>query len=350
MKLATFEMAGKAWPGVVSDDSLWLVDIVAAAASCRGVPPPHLMSVQAIVEAGDAALADIREVVMHAGNAHRIELAGAKLLAPIPRPIQVRDFLAFEKHMIQAYDGIRKLRASLADDPPAYMAMMERKGILRVPDAWYENPLYYRVNPANVCGTDVDVSWPAYSNAMDFEFEFACVIGKGGRDISVAEARSHIFGYMIFNDLSARDEQARAMPGQMGPGKGKDFDNSKPMGPFLVTADEIDDPYALKMTARLNGNIFVEASSSEMNWRFEELIAYISQSETLEPGDIFGSGTVGDGCTIENGLIIADGDVVELEMEKIGLLRTRFIATARDGVRRVAVMPHNVRGDPTIAA
>lgn len=347
MKLATFQLDGQAKPGVVTGDGAALIDIIAAA-SCQGPLPPHLKSVQAIIEAGDEALADIGDLVAQAGDAHRIDLGKVKLLAPIPRPVQVRDFLAFEKHMVQAYDGIRRLRASLADDPVAYMEMMERKGILRVPDAWYENPLYYRVNPANVCGTGTDVRWPAYSSSMDFEFEFACVIGKGGRDIPVAEARSHIFGYMIFNDLSARDEQARAMPGQMGPGKGKDFDNAKPMGPFLVTADEIGDPYALRMTARLNGETFVEASSAEMNWRFEELIAYISQSETLEPGEVFGSGTVGDGCTLETGHRIADGDVVELEMEKIGILRTRFLATATDGVRRVPVVPHNVRGRPTL--
>ncbi|UAK25292.1 fumarylacetoacetate hydrolase family protein [Sphingomonas nostoxanthinifaciens] len=350
MKLATFVKDGQATPGVVTDDGCALIDIVAGAVTQLGWAPDHLASIQAIVEAGDTALADIREIVRQADVGHLIALDDVRLLAPIPRPVQIRDFLAFEKHMIQAYDGIRKLRASLADDPLAYMAMMERKGILRVPDAWYENPLYYRVNPANVCATDTDVHWPAYSDKMDFEFEFACVVGKGGKDISVADARSHIFGYMIFNDLSARDEQARAMPGQMGPGKGKDFDNSKPMGPFLVTADEIGDPYRLAMTARLNGEVFVTASSSEMNWRFEELIAYISQSETLEPGDIFGSGTVGDGCTIETGHVIADGDVVELEMEKIGVLRTRFLATAREGVRRIAVMPHNVTGGPAVTA
>jgi len=345
VKLATFIKDGRATPGVVTDDGKALIDFVAAAITQTGSAPDHLASIQAVVEAGDTALFEIREIVRQAGAEHRVALADARLLAPIPRPVQIRDFLAFEKHMIQAYDGIRRLRASLADDPSAYMEMMKRKGILRVPDAWYENPLYYRVNPANVCGTDTDVHWPAYSDKMDFEFEFACVIGKGGKDISVADARSHIFGYMIFNDLSARDEQARAMPGQMGPGKGKDFDNSKPMGPFLVTADEIGDPYSLVMTARLNGELFVTASSSEMNWRFEELIAYISQSETLEPGEMFGSGTVGDGCTIENDHVIADGDVVELEMEKIGILRTRFVATAREGVRRISVTPHNVVGD-----
>lgn len=344
MKLATFIKEGQAAPGVVADDGGTLIDIVAAALAQTGSAPNHLGSIQAIVEAGDTALTEIREIVRQAGAEHRFALADVRLLAPIPRPVQVRDFLAFEKHMIQAYDGIRRLRASLADDPPAYMEMMERKGILRVPDAWYENPLYYRVNPANVCGTDTDVRWPAYSDKMDFEFEFACVIGKGGKDISVTDARDHIFGYMIFNDLSARDEQARAMPGQMGPGKGKDFDNSKPMGPFLVTADEIGDPYALAMTARLNDEVFVTASTSEMNWRFEELIAYISQSETLEPGEIFGSGTVGDGCTIETGHVIVDGDVIELEMENIGVLRTRFVATTSEGVRRVSVMPHNVVG------
>ncbi|MBZ9646293.1 fumarylacetoacetate hydrolase family protein [Sphingobium sp. 3R8] len=350
VKLATFIKDGQAVPGVVADGGDALIDIVAAATAQTGSAPRHLASIQAIVEAGDMALADLRTIVRQSGTDHRVALADVRLLAPIPRPVQIRDFLAFEKHMIQAYDGIRRLRASLADDPPAYMEMMERKGILRVPDAWYENPLYYRVNPANVCGTGTDVHWPAYSNKMDFEFEFACVIGKRGKDISVTDARSHIFGYMIFNDLSARDEQARAMPGQMGPGKGKDFDNSKPMGPFLVTADEIGDPYALAMTARLNGELFVTASSSEMNWRFEELIAYISQSETLEPGEIFGSGTVGDGCTIETGRVIADGDVVELEMEKIGVLQTRFIANAHEGVRRVSVMPHNVVGDVSAVA
>lgn len=350
MKLATFQLKGQTRPGIVTDDGKGLIDIIAAATACHGTAPPHLLSVQAIVEAGDAALADIRHIVTQAGAAHRVELAAVKLLAPIPRPVQVRDFLAFEKHMIQAYAGIRKLRASLSEDPVAYAEMMERKGILRVPDAWYENPLYYRVNPANVCGTDVAVQWPAYSNVMDFEFEFACVIGKGGKDIPVGEARSHIFGYMIFNDLSARDEQARAMPGQMGPGKGKDFDNAKPMGPFLVTADEIGDPYALKMTARLNGEVFVNSSSFEMNWRFEELIAYISQSETLEPGDVFGSGTVGDGCTLETGHTVVDGDVIELEMEKIGVLRTRFVAPAAHGVRRIAVAPHNVQGNTPATA
>jgi 2-keto-4-pentenoate hydratase/2-oxohepta-3-ene-1,7-dioic acid hydratase in catechol pathway len=350
VKLATFQLDAEARPGVVTDDGTALVDLIAAAADCHGVTPPHLMSVQAIVEAGDEALADIRDIVARAGAANLLQMTQLKLLAPIPRPVQVRDFLAFEKHMIQAYDGIRRMRASLSDDPVAYMEMMERKGVLRVPDAWYEMPLYYRVNPANVCGTDVDVRWPAYSNSMDFEFEFACVIGKGGKDISVAEARRHIFGYMIFNDLSARDEQARAMPGQMGPGKGKDFDNSKPMGPVLVTADEIGDPYALNMTARLNGEVFVEASSSEMNWRFEELIAYISQSETLDPGDVFGSGTVGNGCTLETGRTVADGDVIELEMEKIGVLRTRFVATASNCVRRIPVLPHNVQGMLMVSA
>lgn len=350
MKLATFLDNGRPRPGVVTGDGSALVDITAAAATRFGAAPPHLVSVQAVVEAGEPALRDIREIAAQSDPANHVELGQAKLLAPIPRPVQVRDFLAFEKHMIQAYDGIRQLRANLADDPKGYLEMMERKGILRVPDAWYENPLYYRVNPANVCGNDVTVAWPAYSNAMDFEFEFACVIGKGGKDIPVAKAREHIFGYTIFNDLSARDEQARAMPGQMGPGKGKDFDNSKPMGPFLVTADEIGDPYALSMTARLNGEVFVTASSSEMNWRFEELIAYISQAETLEPGDVFGSGTVGDGCTIETGHVITDGDVVELEMEKIGVLRTRFVSADNIGVQRIAVAPHNVKNQPAVPA
>ena len=128
------------------------------------------------------------------------------------------------------------------------MRELEAKGILVVPQAWYERPLFYHPNRLNVIGTDEDVRWPAYSQLMDFELEFGCYIGKPGHDIPKEKAREHIFGYTIFNDFSARDEQVKEMPGQLGPGKGKDFDGSNAMGPCLVTADEID-PYNLTMVA-----------------------------------------------------------------------------------------------------
>ena len=165
--------------------------------------------------------------------------------------------------------------------------------------------------------------WPNYSQLMDFELELACVIGRGGRDIRKSEAREHIFGYTIFNDFSARDAQNTEMLGMLGPAKGKDFDRANAIGPVIVTADEIADPYALTMSARINGEALCSGSSSTMHWRFEDFIAHISACETLHPGEMLGSGTVGWGCGMEHLRFLEDGDVVELEIEGIGILRNR---------------------------
>jgi 2-keto-4-pentenoate hydratase/2-oxohepta-3-ene-1,7-dioic acid hydratase in catechol pathway len=236
----------------------------------------------------------------------------------------MRDFLCFEKHLQQAFQAARRVRAKDAPDPEAAMRELEAKGILVVPQAWYERPLYYHPNRLNVIGPDVDVRWPAYSKLMDFELEFGCYIGKPGKDIPKEKAREHIFGYTIFNDFSARDEQTKEMPGQLGPGKGKDFDGSNAMGPCVVTADEID-PYRLAMIARVNGDEWGRGSSSEMGWKFEDCIAHVSRGETVVPGDFFGSGTVGNGCGLEQMRFLKSGDVVELEVEGIGVLRNRVL-------------------------
>ena len=160
---------------------------------------------------------------------------------------------------------------------------------------------------------------------MDFELEFGCYIGKPGKDIAKAKARKHIFGYTIFNDFSARDEQAIEMAGQLGPGKGKDFDNANAMGPCLVTADEIGDPYRLEMKVRVNGEEWGRGNSRDMHWKFEDCIAHASRSETLHAGEFFGSGTVGNGSGLEQMRFLNPGDTVELEVEGIGILRNRIV-------------------------
>ena len=167
------------------------------------------------------------------------------------------------------------------------------------------------------------------SSQLDFELEFGCFIGKPGRDISKAHAREHIFGYTIFNDVSARDEQMKEMPGQLGPGKGKDFDTGNILGPCLVTADEIGNPYRLKMEVRVNGERWGGGNSRDMRWKFEDCIAHASRSETMVSGEFFGSGTVGSGCGLEQMRFLKPGDVVEMEVEGIGVLRNRFVRTAR---------------------
>jgi 2-keto-4-pentenoate hydratase/2-oxohepta-3-ene-1,7-dioic acid hydratase in catechol pathway len=325
MKLVTFRPSGgEPRCGALVDGGSKVVDLQAAHRSRWGEEHAALASVLALMEGGHAALDRAAETLKAAGPEATCERGKVTLMAPVPRPPQMRDFLCFEKHLQQAFQAARRVRAKDAPDPEAAMRELEAKGILVVPQAWYERPLYYHPNRLNVIGTDEDVHWPAYSQLMDFELEFGCYIGVAGKDIPKEKAREHIFGYTIFNDFSARDEQTKEMPGQLGPGKGKDFDGSNAMGPCVVTADELD-PYRLTMIARVNGEEWGRGSSSEMGWKFEDCIAHVARGETIVPGDFFGSGTVGNGCGLEQMRFLKSGDVVELEVEGIGILRNRVL-------------------------
>ena len=329
MRLVTFARRRGAQPraGALIEQDDRVLDLQAAHRALYRKSSPLLASVLAIVEGGDAAVSLARELIAAAGRTDGAQILRekVKLLAPIPQPPQMRDFLCFERHLVQAFQAARRVRAQAAPDPEQALRDMEAKGILAVPKTWYERPLYYHPNRLTVCGTGSDVAWPGYTKSLDFELEFGCYIGRPGKDIARDEARSHIFGYTIFNDFSARDEQTLEMPGQLGPGKGKDFDNSNAMGPCLVTADEIPDPYALTMIVRVNGEEWGRGSSGEMHWKFEDCIAHVSRSETLLPGEFFGSGTVGNGSGLERMRFLKPRDVVELEVEGIGILRNRVV-------------------------
>ena len=297
MRLVTFQIGNRpARAGALIDDGRSVVELKAD-------------SVLAIVEGGQNALDRAAETLKRPPKEAVFPVKDVTLLAPIPQPPQMRDFLCFEKHLVQAFAAVAKLRGTQA----------------RVPSIWYERPLFYHPNRFNVCGTGADVPWPAYSERLDFELEFGCYIGRRGKDIPRERAREHIFGYTIFNDFSARDEQTKDMAGQLGPGKGKDFDNSNVMGPCLVTADEIKNAYGLEMVVRVNGEEWGRGNSSEMHWKFEDCIAHVSRSETVHPGEFFGSGTVGNGCGLEHMKFLNPGDTVELEVEGIGILRNRVV-------------------------
>lgn len=328
MKLVSFQAArGKARAGVLIDGERRILDLQAAHRERHGKASKWFASVLAIAEGGADALGEARKLIKAMGRksgcTHR--RTDVRLLAPIPAPPQMRDFLCFEKHLVQAFGAARKVRAAATTDPAAAMREMESKGILAVPATWYERPIFYHPNRLNVIGADTDVQWPAFCKLLDFELEFGCFIGTPGKDITRERAREHIFGYTIFNDISARDEQTLEMPGQLGPGKGKDFDTGNVLGPCLVTADEMPDPYRLNMEARVNGERWGGGNSREMHWKFEDCIAHVTRSETVVAGEFFGSGTVGSGCGLEAMRFLKPGDVVELEVEGIGVLRNRVV-------------------------
>ena len=317
MKLVTFTEAQRRSPrlGVHVSDQL-ILDVADADSRLGGHDGSRFASMQALIEAGPDALDRVRQVLAkHPDEAlHRLG-DEVRLLAPLPLPVQIRDCMCFEGHLIGSMQASMRM-AGL--DKPAERHL----GMQQVFD---ERPIYYKANRFAVTGTDTDVVWPSYSRMMDYELEMGCVLGKPGRDIPLTEARSHIFGYTIFNDFSARDTQGFEMLSSLGPSKSKDFDNANAMGPCIVTADELD-PYRLAMIVRVNGEVRSEGTSASITYTFEDLIHFISTSETLHPGEILGSGTVGGGCGLEQGTLLKDGDLVELEVEGIGILRNRVLA------------------------
>jgi 2-keto-4-pentenoate hydratase/2-oxohepta-3-ene-1,7-dioic acid hydratase in catechol pathway len=307
MKLITFtHESAQEKAGAILDDLQTIVDF--------SDPFPSMLD---LIDGGETALNTARKIVSEKKKTMR--LADVRLLAPIPRPRQIRDCMLFEKHVKQAMEQIARSQFGLLGK------LLVALGMIRIPKIWYEQPIYYKANRFSVIGPDQDVTWPAYSEMMDFECEMGIIIGRAGADISKEKAGEHIFGYLIFNDMSARDTQFMEMKGRLGPAKGKDFDTGNIMGPWLVTKDEIPDPYNLTMIARVNGEEWGRGNSGDMHHRFEDLIAHVSRSETLYPGEFLGSGTVGDGCGLEHGRFLKPGDVIELEISNLGVLKNRII-------------------------
>jgi 2-keto-4-pentenoate hydratase/2-oxohepta-3-ene-1,7-dioic acid hydratase in catechol pathway len=222
---------------------------------------------------------------------------GARLLAPLV-PRSFRDFLAFEGHLINAYRNLGR----------------------EVPAEWYEVPVYYRSMGTTVTGPDTVLPWPSYSRQLDHELELAAVIGRPCRDVAAADALDCVFGFTIWNDMSARDVQRRELPVGMGPAKAKEWDGSNVLGPCIVTPDEID-LATLELEVRVNGERWGGDRVSAMHHSFGDLIAYAAQDQTLLPGEVLGSGTATGGSGLEMDRWIQPGDVIEMEAGPIGVLR-----------------------------
>jgi 2-keto-4-pentenoate hydratase/2-oxohepta-3-ene-1,7-dioic acid hydratase in catechol pathway len=230
------------------------------------------------------------------------QLDEVKLLAPVLRPNSIRDTLSFEGHMKN----------------------FEKRTKKPIPELWYQIPVYYKGNTSTVIGPEEPILWPSYTEKLDYELEFGIYIGKEGKNITADDAPKYIAGYTIFNDVSARDVLQKEVSMFLGPAKGKDLDTGNIMGPYLVTPDELDIS-DLKMIARINGETWSEGTTSDMYWSFPKIIEHISRSETLYPGDFIASGTVANGCGDELDRWIQPGDIIELEVEGIGVLRNTVI-------------------------
>lgn len=322
MKLATFKSGGQDKIAIVHSADSKLFDL--AAASGRDGGNPAFASMLALIDAGDAALEQAAKVFDKHGKDEQLSVpvAGAEILAPIPEPRQMRDGMSFPLHILQAPRGQLKLAARAKNDM-AELARIEAEPLGELPEVYRKQPIYYITNRFSVRGPNTTVKWPRYSQVMDYECEYGVITKNKGANIPAARAKDHIFGYTIFNDFSARDAQRIEMEGRLGPAKGKSFDGGNVMGPWIVTPDEIGDPYHLKMEVRVNGKMRSQGVSDGMLFSFEEIIAHVTKDETLMPGEFIGSGTVGNGCGLELGWYLEHGDSIELEVEKIGVLKNR---------------------------
>ncbi|MEU8661984.1 fumarylacetoacetate hydrolase family protein [Actinoplanes philippinensis] len=259
-------------------------------------------------------------------TADPVDMAAVRLLAPL-QPVTLRDFVAFEEHV----EGVRR----------------SIDGSGGVPEAWYDAPTFYFTNPHRIYGPDDDVPFPARSVNRDFELEVAAIAGPD----------NSIFGYTILNDWSARDLQKREMQVNLGPAKGKDFASS--LGPWIVTADELaahrdsDGFLDLWCDVTVNGVEVGRDLLSNMGWTFETMIAHAARDSRVVPGDVLGSGTVGNGgCLAElwgrhgrqDPPPLRDGDVVTLTVEGLGYLRNRVVSAGE-----TASLPPARRRDPARA-
>ncbi|MEU6161483.1 fumarylacetoacetate hydrolase family protein [Streptomyces sp. NPDC047130] len=308
MRFAAYEHRHRRHVAVVQDDGVLVplpgvTSLTALLRECGGL--------SGLLAAGTAALREAPP------GPHPSEV---RLLPPVEPP-SVRDFVTFEEHV----EGVRR----------------SVEGTAGVPEQWYAAPTFYFTNPHALYGHQEDVPMPPGSAVLDFELEVAAVVGREGRDLTPEQARDHIVGYTVLNDWSARDLQSAEMKVGLGPCKGKD--TATTLGPFLVTADELephrdaDGFLRLALTAEVNGEVVGRDLLSNMSWTFEEMVAYASRGTRVVPGDVLGSGTCGNGgCLAELwGLRgervpppLKPGDTVTLTVEGVGTVANTVVPGA----------------------
>lgn len=331
MKLVTFRRGQELRPGAVVDDSIldlndafaWHETDQGRDGSAAAIAHRYGGSILGLIE-NESVARPVAEALIARARGNEVpgslltSLAGADLVAPIPRPPSMRDGYAFRQHV----EAARRNRG---------VEMIAEFDLF---------PVFYFTNHNAVVGPGPLGVRPMQRDKLDFELEAAIVIGKGGRDISAANADQHVFGYMIMNDWSARTVQIEEMKLSLGPAKGKDFATG--LGPYLVTTDELEsarragpngDRYDLGMRAWVNDVLLSQGNVADMTWTFAQILERVSYGVSVHPGEVIGSGTVGTGCLLElNGSKITKnqwlqpGDRVVLEIDRLGRLENTIVA------------------------
>lgn len=293
MKLLTFLQNGETRLGVKTDQGV--VDIAAAAAGAD--VPTDIMDV---ISGGQEAVKKLQAVVDKAvaEGRHLLDEASLDLGPCVTNPNKIICVgLNYRKHAEETNSPI-----------PQY-------------------PILFNKFNNTLAGHMDDIPLPKVSKEVDYEAELVIVIGKKAKYVSREEALDHVFGYCAVNDLSARDLQLRTPQWLLG----KSCDGFSPLGPYLVTADEVGDPNNLQIKAIVNGEVRQNSNTSDMIFKCDEIVSYISQHMTLVPGDIILTGTpegVVMGYPKEKQVYLQDGDVVTIEIEKLGSLTNRMVAEA----------------------
>jgi 2-keto-4-pentenoate hydratase/2-oxohepta-3-ene-1,7-dioic acid hydratase in catechol pathway len=298
MKLVSYDTGSGPHAGVVVGERV--LDVATLLGEQHG-----LRDVRALLELPDEPLTRLKTAVGSASSTQGVPLASIRLRAPVLQPPTVRDFMVYEGH---ANGG----------------------GTRELSDAWYRLPIFYFSSPLRIFGPEDAVPYPSASEELDYELELGAIIGREGSNVAEADALSYIAGFTIFNDWSCRDLQRDEMVARLGPAKGKDSATS--LGPWMVTTDELapyirDNRLHVRCTLNVNGVQWMDNDAGLMYHSWGAMIERASRDSRIVPGDVLGGGTVTGGSigeAIRNGLparYLQPGDVVEIEVEGIGVLR-----------------------------
>lgn len=284
MKLLRYRNAGSIHLGAIRDGRIVSLD---------GLGYPTM---RAIVEGGADALKRVRNHV--AATAPSLDLDAVELLAPIERPGKYLAIgMNYAKHVAEA----------------------DKLGVARAP---YQ--IWFNKQTSCVSGPYDSID-PGVTEKLDYEVELAVVIGRTAKKVSAADAPGHVFGYVVANDVSARDWQFHSGTMTMG----KSFDTHGPIGPWIVTTDEITDPHQLDLRCYVNGELRQSSNTGDMLANVWEQIAYLSTAFTLDPGDLIATGTPeGVGVAMNPPVFLQPGDVVRCEIDGIGAIENKVVVPA----------------------